>query len=74
MSETKREKFIRLAENRTQSVIKGIELLGNLSNPNAYEYTNEDLDKVVNALKKEVSNLEKIYSLAKDRTNKKFKL
>ncbi|WP_370786560.1 hypothetical protein [Eubacterium ventriosum] len=74
MSETKREKFIRLAENRTQSVIKGIELLGNLSNPNAYEYTNEDLDKVVNALKKEVGNLEKIYSLAKDRTNKKFKL
>ena len=74
MSETKREKFIRLAENRTQSVIKGIELLGNLSNPNAYEYTNEDLDKVVNALKKEVGNLEKIYSLAKDGTNKKFKL
>ena len=73
-NETKREKFIRLAENRTQSVLKGIDLLANLANPNAYEYTKEDLDKVVNAIKDATLDLEMTFGLAAAKKQQKFKL
>lgn len=73
-NETKREKFIRLAENRTQSVLKGIDLLANLANPNAYEYTKEDLDKVVNAIKDATIDLEMTFGLAAAKKQQKFKL
>ena len=47
MEETKREKFIRLAESRMNNALKQIELLSNLSNTRAYEYTSEDVEKMV---------------------------
>lgn len=57
-SETKREKFIRLAESRVNSTIKQINLIGNLSNKCNYDYTKEDVDKIIKTLKKSVSDLE----------------
>ena len=45
--ETKRDKFVRLAEKRMDSILKGIELMGNLSNTNNYEYTQEDINKII---------------------------
>ena len=35
-NETKREKFVRLAENRTDNALRNINLLGNLSNKSNY--------------------------------------
>lgn len=72
--ESKRDKFVRLAENRTQGVLKGIELLGNLVNSNAYEYSKKDLDKIVNAIKQATNELESIYQKASSKEQKKFKL
>ena len=74
MSESKREKFVRLAENRTQGVLKGIELLGNLVNSSAYEYSKKDLDKIVKAIKEATEELETKYQSASDRNQKLFKL
>ncbi len=71
-SETKREKFIRLAENRVNNVLKGIELLGNLSNSSNYDYTKEDLEKIIKTLKSAVSDLEKNYNCTEK--SKRFKL
>ena len=73
-TETKREKFVRLAENRTQGVLKGIELLGNLVNSSAYEYSKKDLDKIVKAIKEATEELETKYQSASDRNQKLFKL
>lgn len=56
--ETKREKFVRLAEKRMDNILKGIELMGNLANSNNYEYTQEDLNKIIKTLKSAVSDLE----------------
>lgn len=70
--ETKREKFVRLAEKRMDNILKGIELMGNLSNSNNYEYTEEDLNKIVKTLKSAVSDLEHTYSATSG--TKKFKL
>lgn len=72
--ETKREKFVRLAENRTQGVLKGIELLGNLVNSNAYEFTKKDLDKIVSAIRQEVDELENMYNKAVSKDQRIFKL
>ena len=46
--ETKREKFVRLAENRTNKILDTLQLLGNCSNQNAYEYSKKDIDKILN--------------------------
>ena len=73
-TESKREKFVRLAENRTQGVLKGIELLGNLVNSNAYEYTKKDLDKIISAIKEATNELDSIYSKAGVKEQRKFKL
>lgn len=49
--ETKREKFVRIAEARTNKIIDMIQLLGNCSNQNQYEYTQKDVNKIFNAYK-----------------------
>ena len=43
MAETKGEAFQRLAERRTNAILDRIRVLGNLSNPYAYEYSDEDV-------------------------------
>lgn len=60
--ETKREKFKRLAELRTNNAIKQIQLIGNLSNKNNYEYTEEDVKKIFKALREEIELAEKKFS------------
>lgn len=52
----KREAFTRLAERRTNSVLDGIRLLGNLSNPYAYAYTEDDVRLMFSAIERELRN------------------
>ena len=59
--ETKREKFVRLAEKRMNGILKGIDLMKNLSNANNYEYSAEDLSKIVKTLRSAVNDLEYTY-------------
>lgn len=71
-NETKRDKFVRLAESRMNNALKQIELLGNLSNSSAYDYTNDDVEKIIKTLKNAILDLEHTYKL--DKKNKKFTL
>ena len=48
--ESNRERFIRIAEARTQKIIDMIDLLGNCSNQYNYEYTQKDVDKMFSAI------------------------
>lgn len=52
--ETKRDAFVRLAERRTNAVIKKLQILSNCSNPYAYEYTEEDVRKMFSAIEEEL--------------------
>ena len=72
MAESKHEKFVRLAEARTNNALKQIELIGNLSNTSSYEYSYEDVEKIVKTLKKAINELEDTYRM--DKKNKKFTL
>lgn len=55
-AETKRERFVRIAEARTNKIIEMIRLLGNCSSKSSYEYTDEDIRKIFNALERELRN------------------
>ena len=48
--ETKKEKFKRIAETRTNKIINMVDLLGNCANKNTYEYTDEDIKNIFNAI------------------------
>ena len=50
MEETKRQKFQRLAEARTNRIIEQLDILGNLSNRSNYEYTKEEVNKILGQL------------------------
>lgn len=52
--ETKREKFVRIAEARTNKIIGMVRLLGNCSNKANYDYTDADVQKIFTALEKEI--------------------
>ena len=53
----KRAKFVQLAESRTINAIRAIRVIGKLGNKSAYEFTDADVKKVVNALSKEIDAL-----------------
>lgn len=72
MEETKRDKFTRLAESRMNNALKQIQLIGNLSNTSAYDYTLEDVDKILRTLRKAVNELEDTFK--GDSRPKKFSL
>ena len=55
-TETKRDRFVRLAEARTNKILEMMRLLGNCSSKTNYEYTDEDVKKIFGALEKELKN------------------
>lgn len=55
-NETKRERFVRLAEARTNKILDMLRLLGNCSSRSNYEYTDEDVRKIFSAIEHEMKN------------------
>ena len=56
VKESKRERFVRLAEARTNKILDMMKLLGNCSSKSNYDYTDEDVKKIFGALEKELKN------------------
>ena len=56
MAETKRERFVRLAEARTKKILEMMRLLGNCSSKASYGYTDRDIKQIFFAFEKEVKN------------------
>jgi len=54
--ESRGERFKRVAEKRTNRLLNEVRLLGNCSNKSTYEYTQEDLDKIFNAIEEAIRN------------------
>lgn len=53
--ENKRDKFTRIAENRTNKILHMIDLLGNCANKRVYDYSEEDVKKIFSAIDKQLS-------------------
>ena len=72
--ETKRQKFVRLAEARTNKIIDMLQLLGNCSNSSAYDYTQEDVDRIFSAIESEVKESRKKFNKIASKKSKRFTL
>lgn len=72
-TESKRDKFVRLAEARTNKIIEMLKLLGNCSSKTNYEYTEEDVKKIFAEIEKETKNAKARFQ-AFETSEKRFKL
>ena len=70
----KREKFVKLAENRTRNAMKAIRVIGKLGNKNAYQFDEMDVQKIVRALTKEIEALKARMSSNSGKESVDFKL
>jgi hypothetical protein len=70
MSEA-RDKFVRLAEARTQKAIDAIQLIGNLSNPTNYSYSEKDVEQIFKALNDALKDARSRFkaTVSRDKTN-----
>lgn len=73
-NDNKREKFIRLAEGRTQSALDAIRKLGNLSNRRAYDFGDADIKKIIKALRDATGDIERKFGSSSGETSGNFKL
>lgn len=55
--ESKADKFKRIAENRTNKALDAIAALGGLAAKNNYDYTPEQVSKIIGAMENEISKL-----------------
>lgn len=74
IQETKREKFVRLAEARTNKIIDMLQLLGNCSNASAYDYTQQDVEKIFSAIENEVREAKKKFNRIESKKGSRFTL
>lgn len=73
VADQKRQKFIKLAEGRTQAALSAIRKIGNLSNRRAYSYSESDIKKIVKVLRDAVAETERKFGSSSDLANR-FKL
>lgn len=59
-----RAKFVELANKRVSKALNDIRLIGNLANRSNYDYTDEDVTKILRALSDEVAACRKRFELA----------
>lgn len=74
MAIDKKSNFKRLAEARTNKVIDGIVLLGNLSNTSYYEYTADEVDAMFEAIEEVLEEQKKRFSPKEHKRQKRFRL
>ncbi len=72
--ESKRDRFVRLAEARTNKIIDLIKLLGNCSNTGAYDYTQQDIDKIFSAIETELKEARKRFNKTDANKSTRFSL
>lgn len=72
--ENKKENFKRIAENRTNKIIDMISLLGNLSNSSFYEYTDEQINSIFDAIQEELDKQRSKFNKQKEGKKRRFEL
>ena len=51
---TRRERFLTVAERRTREILHKIRLLGNCSNKSSYEYSEDEVARIFEAIEREL--------------------
>lgn len=71
---SKRDKFVELAEARVNRAIKDLQLIGNLSNRAAYDFTEADIKKMFAAIQKATDTAKARFSRDGDTRSGEFRL
>lgn len=72
ISDNKRERFKKLAVHRTNEVLKKLKVLGNCGNRSAYEYSEDEINRIFNEIDHTVKETKAKFHFPK--RNKEFKL
>lgn len=57
MEESRRRRFRRLATKRANEILYKLKVLGNCSNRSFYDYTEEDVNKIFNAIEGQMKHI-----------------
>jgi hypothetical protein len=68
---SKKAKFKRLANKRVNAVLDNFRLIENLSNKYNYQYNNEQIDKIFQAIQDKINNTKAKFQ---EKQNPKFKI
>jgi len=71
ISDNKRERFKKLAVSRTNEVLKRLKVLGNCANRSAYEYSEEEINKIFTEIDRMVKDVISKFHFI---NNRQFKL
>lgn len=67
-SEVKVTRFKRIAEHRTNRILNDLRLLGNTANRNTYAYSDDQIDKIFDALEDKLAEVKgKFYRKSRDK-------
>jgi hypothetical protein len=67
ISDNKRARFEKLAVYRTNEVLNKLKVLGNCANRSAYEYSEEDVNKIFNEIDRSVKETKAKFHFSKKR-------
>lgn len=70
----RRDKFIELAEARVNKTLKDLQLIGNLSNKAAYEFSDADVRKIFSALQRGLDTAKSRFARESEGASGEFKL
>ncbi len=72
--ENKKDNFKRISENRVTKILNLLQQLTNLTNTSFYEYSDEDIEKIFNAIEEETKKSKETLLKAnnKDKGKKRF--
>jgi hypothetical protein len=71
VGETKAEKFQRLANLRANQILEDLRKLGNLSNKNHYDYSEEEVQRMFSTIEEAVADAKSRFL---ERTRREFRL
>lgn len=71
--ENKKDNFKRISENRVSKILALLTQLANLSNSSFYEYTEEEIEKIFEAINSEAQKSKDILLKANEKKRKKTK-
>lgn len=72
--DNKKENFRRIAEKRTNKIIESISKLQNLLNTSFYEFSDEQIESIFNAIQEELDHQKKLFRENKKKGKKRFEL
>ena len=73
-SRDKATKFVELANKRVNKAIKDLKLIGNLANRKNYEFTDEQVKKIIKALQKEIDSIKQTFRSTASEGREEFRL